>query len=1154
MGFRGMAGRRRGRAAGKQRDFAVPLMVLAGAVLVSMAVAAGILSYLSVYGETLRAIRQENRALINRIDGWAALKLSLVEYSAMLLRNPAFDTETIVAYFAAIAEAGEGVFDAHVGFPDGTGFSGLGIAGAAGPALRERPWYVAAAQRPGEAVFTPPYMEAALGGLAFAGARTVADHDDSLGVVALSMPFGALAAYLAGAGEMPHSASFVLDAEGFILLHPDPALAPVGGLEFVSKLAVGGGRHARMFEAVTRDGFYMGGGGIYIGAPLAGIGWHVVTRMPTARIVRNVFPSLLGIAATLLLAVTALLGAGNVLRRLRLAMKSEREAHDMHEVFLSASPLVMNMWDESLALVSASPQAVEMFGLNSAEQYVERFFDLSPEFQPCGARSRDKAQGYLKEAFETGHVRFEWMHQTLNGEPLPMDVNIARIRRGRYSLVSYSSDLRPIKEVMDRERDVIKREREAIESEREAEKRIKLLLDASPMACYLLDETCQAIDCNQAAIELFAKKPGQLLAETYPDQDGFERCRISNCRECGQYGRDACIARRHLVRNYSYTFFAGDAGDQSAAPMAASFGRALEEGLLKFECPTVALHGEAIPCEVTVVPVAYRDDYGFAVYLRDLRESKMMIAEMQRREAAERENRAKTQFLAKMSHEIRTPMNAIIGMTELALRADTLNAAREHILTVKQAGTNLLAIINDILEISKIEKGVLEIVPADYQFSSLLNDIISIIRMRVMDSHLRFVVNVDSAIPDSLCGDEVRIRQVLLNLLSNAVKYTSSGGFVFLSVRGEMAGESAGGEGAVRLEIDVEDSGRGIKREDLSKLFDEYVQVDKEKNKGTEGAGLGLLIVSHLVKAMGGTVGVRSEYGHGSTFTISFSQQVRSGKPIARVEGAAGKSALIYETRGIYANSLAFALDSLGVERSLVSGDADLLEKLAAGSYTVAFVSFDMYRKNIDAIVDAGSGTKIVVLTEFGETVPEKGVTALAMPVHSLPVANVLNGEQESFSYHGNTGFAASFTAPEANVLIVDDIVTNLKVVKGLLAPYGMQVSLCKSGEIALDAVRASRYDIVFMDHLMPGLDGVETTGRIRQFGAEDSRFSRLPIVALTANAVSGMRQFFLENGFSDFMSKPVDVVKLNSVLEKWLPKEKQLKLAAEKADGSGEI
>jgi len=515
------------------------------------------------------------------------------------------------------------------------------------------------------------------------------------------------------------------------------------------------------------------------------------------------------------------------------------------------------------------------------------------------------------------------------------------------------------------------------------------------------------------------------------------------------------------------------------------------------------------------------------------------IERQRKLEILEESNKAKSRFLARMSHEIRTPMNAIISMAELALRSDKLSTTHEHVFTVKQAGTSLLAIINDILDISKIESGKFELTPHDYLFSSLLDDVVSIIRMQTIESHLRFIVNVDINIPDSLYGDEVRIRQVLLNLLSNAVKFTDSGGLVALRIRGEM-----GSENIVNMTIDVEDSGIGIKKDDMRSLFGEYTQLDREKSNAVEGTGLGLAISKHIVETMGGDIQVRSDYGKGSTFTVTFPQKVAldSSKSLVHVENIKEKNVLVYEERDIYVNSLLFTMNNIGVECTLVCDNVDLLEKLVSGKYAFAFISFELYKKNIVAIAKLDTQTKIVILTEFGEVVQEDKMIILTMPTHSLSVANILNDERESFLYRGRTGVTTSFTATDASVLVVDDVITNLKVMEGLLSPYGMQVSLCKNGPMAIDAIKNHRYDMVFMDHRMLGMDGVETTKQIRLLGVDDGYYARVPIVVLTANAVSGMREFFLENGFDDFMHKPVDTVKLDSVLERWIPKDKQLK------------
>jgi len=510
--------------------------------------------------------------------------------------------------------------------------------------------------------------------------------------------------------------------------------------------------------------------------------------------------------------------------------------------------------------------------------------------------------------------------------------------------------------------------------------------------------------------------------------------------------------------------------------------------------------------------------------------------------AAQEASRAKSNFLAKMSHEIRTPMNAIIGMAELALRENVLSAAHKHILTVKQAGAHLLSIINDILDFSKIEMGKFEIIPGDYSFSSLINDVISIIRMRVIDSQIRFAVNIDCNIPNALIGDETRIRQSLLNLLNNAVKYTEKG-FVSFTVSGEMIDDNN-----IGLVMEVMDSGKGIRQEDLKKLFGEYIQIDQEKNKGIEGVGLGLAITWNIVKTMGGDISVYSEYGIGSTFTITLPQKIRSHEVLASVENPREKTVIIYERREIYANSIISTIDNLGVCCTLVSSDAELYERMSKETFSFIFISFTLLERNRETITKAGSKSKIVVLSEFGEAIPDKKLSVLAMPVYSTSIANILNGVADSFSYSENNGHIVRFTSSASRVLIVDDINTNLKVAEGLLLPYKMKVDLCNSGKEAIAMMKANKYDLVFMDHKMPEMDGIETTQHIRALGTEDPYYKNVPMVILTANAVSGTREMFLQNGFDDFLSKPIDTVKLNSVLEKWLPKEKQKSITEDRA------
>ena len=653
--------------------------------------------------------------------------------------------------------------------------------------------------------------------------------------------------------------------------------------------------------------------------------------------------------------------------------EAERRINDM----LYSTATACFVWDETGRITAYNKECANIFGLPRdllPGEFNDLYFSIEPEFQPDGRKTETVRMELLHQALENGFSQISGQLAKADGTPIFVDVNVTRIARmSDYRLIAYHHDTT---ELVTKELEV-----------KEAERRIRLMLDATPLCCHFFGENFELIDCNKAAMNLFGIQDKQTYLNSFYTL-------------MPEYQPDGAVS---VEKAKEY------------------LNEAFTKGHLFFEWVHQTYKGELIPSEVTLECVKYGESDIVLSYVRDLRDVK--AKEQQMRESAEREreaeiqkeaaqaaNEAKSQFLANMSHEIRTPMNAVLGMSELLLQEKLNERQDRYAKDIKTSAIALLDIINDILDVSKIQSGKLSLVPVHYDFHTLIDNIGSMAQFLVEDKNISFSLIMEGQIPVCLYGDDVRLRQVLVNLLGNAVKFTSEG-YVQLTV----------GCTDTTVKMTVSDTGIGIPAENIPTLFDAFEQIDVLKNRNTTGTGLGLTITKSIVDLMGGRISVESVYDHGTSFHV---------------------------------------------EIPMILGDESQIQ-----------------------IID------------------EKSVAVYA---------------------------------PGAKVLVVDDNKTNLNVACGLMRICGICAETAESGEQAIDMVSQNQYDLIFMDHRMPGMSGAETTKAMRQLGID------VPIVALTASAIEGTKDILLESGMNDCLWKPIKKVDMMRILHEWLPGEKQITPPAE--------
>ena len=506
--------------------------------------------------------------------------------------------------------------------------------------------------------------------------------------------------------------------------------------------------------------------------------------------------------------------------------------------------------------------------------------------------------------------------------------------------------------------------------------------------------------------------------------------------------------------------------------------------------------------------------------------------------------RSKTDFMANISHEIRTPVNTVCGMSEMILREDIAEDVRENTFNIQAAGRNLLSLISDVLDFSELEYGKMELVEEPYNLTSTINDVINMAIAQIGSKKLELIVDCDAKIPYTLLGDEQKIRRVILSFVNNAIKFTPAGCITLIfSARQEEYG--------INLSVKVKDTGIGIEDENLEKLFSSFNQVDTKRNRQEGGIGIGLAISKRIISKMGGFISVRSTFGKGSEFQFVIPQKVVDDRPMVAVRNAESINIIAYintekyeftEIRDDYMNNISHMVESLEVRYHQCRNLGEFKRRMEKEIFTHAFITTSEYMEDKHYFDEISDQMVIILLQNRENSIKAGGnIKSLYKPFYVLSIATVLNGDYSLQRLDGSHYQEKKFIAPEATVLVVDDNLMNLRVVEGLLRPYKIKVFVASSGKECLEKLDSSRYDIIFMDHMMPEMDGVETAHKIR--AKAGSYFQNVPIIALTANAIGGAREMFLEEGFQEYVAKPIEMSHLERVLRKYIPEDKIIRM-----------
>ena len=668
------------------------------------------------------------------------------------------------------------------------------------------------------------------------------------------------------------------------------------------------------------------------------------------------------------------------------SVQTDNPTANLELTLLDAMPMCLTCWDKSLHNIYCNTAAVKLFNLSNKEECLKRFRELSPGYQPCGSPSDVLAEYYMRQAFQEGYCRFEWMHRTLAGEDIPTEVTLVRtLCNGEYLLAGYTRDLRELKATK--------------KKIREADERAQIMLDATPVCANFWDKNHNNIDCNLEAVKLFGLKNKQEYLNRF-----FELS--PEFQPCGRRSSEMAVEK---------------------------VNKAFQDGYCRFEWMHQKINGEPIPSEITLVRVKHRGGFIVVGYTRDLRELKAMLTEMLSveadlrlaRDSAEESTKAKSEFLANMSHEIRTPMNGILGLLHLVLNTELQPPQQNYLRKALNSANNLLRIIDDILDFSKIEAGKLEIENIPFAMQEVCDDLQNVFSAKIAEKGLQFHVNTESLPDTRIVGDPLRLKQVLFNLVSNALKFTDSGS-VCVTIEKKMQEEMR-----VRYQFSVQDSGIGLTQEQLARLFSAFTQADASVTRKYGGTGLGLAISQNLVKMMHGEIWAESELGKGATFcftatfdiappeentpgTEAFSPMTEYWLPQEKEPDAQRQGSILLVEDNLINQLIAEELlKAVGYTVDIASNGEESLDKLAQAQYDLVLMDIQM------PVMDGLTASRTIRENPAYSTLP-----IIAMSAHAM------TGDKEKSLSHGMNEHITKPISPGVLYSTIDKWITAYRAQK----------------------------------------------------------------------------------------------------------------------------